>query len=97
MLLRPEPESQHSKAALQEWLDKTSWFKQQAHELGVHKADAIYDRLQYYIGLAARRNIELQLVLQLLDDPHQEFTASDMEYWTPLHDKLYQQLTKTEP
>jgi hypothetical protein len=93
MPLRPEPGSQHSKAALQEWFDKTSWFKPQAHELGLHKADAIYNRLQFYIGLAARRNIELQLVQQLLDNPDQEFTASVMEYWTPLHDQLYRQLT----
>ena len=28
------------------------------------------------------------LIQQLLDDPEQEFTAMDMEYWGPLHDKL---------
>lgn len=78
--------------ALQEWLDKSQWFKPQTHELGMHVLDAIYNRLQYYVGLAARRNIELQLVQQILDDPNTEFTSSDMEYWTPLHDKLYQQL-----
>lgn len=82
--------------ALQEWWDKTDWIQKlaQSHELGLHRADIIYNRLQYYVGLAARRNIELQLVQQILDNPHQEFTSSDMEYWTPLHDQLYRQLTK---
>lgn len=78
--------------ALQEWLDKSQWFKPQPHELGMHVLDAIYNRLQYYVGLAARRNIELRLVQQLLDNPHQEFTALDMEYWTTMHDQLYRQL-----
>lgn len=78
--------------ALQEWLDKSQWFKPQTHELGMHVLDAIYQRLQYYIGLAARRNIELRLVQQLLDNPHQKFTALDMEYWTTMHDQLYRQL-----
>lgn len=80
--------------ALQEWLDKSQWFKPQTHELGLHVLDAIYNRLQHYIGLAARRNIELRLVEQLLEDPYQNFTAIDMEYWTTLHNKLYHKLTK---
>lgn len=80
--------------ALQEWLDKTSWFKPQTHELGMHVLDAIYQRLQHYVGLAARRSIELRLVQQLLEDPHKEFTALDMEYWNTLHDQLYAALSK---
>lgn len=78
--------------ALQEWWDKASWFKPQPHELGMHIMDAIYNRLQYYVGLAARRNIELRLVERLLEDPHQDFTALDMEYWNYIHDQLYQRL-----
>lgn len=80
--------------ALQEWLDKSQWFKPQPHELGMHVLDAVYQRLQHYVGLAARRQIQLRLVEQLLDNPRQEFTVSDMEYWEPLHDRLYQQLIK---
>lgn len=78
--------------ALQEWLDKSQGFKPQTHELGLHVLDAIYNRLQYYIGLAARRNIQLQLVQHLLDDPNTEFTAMHMEYWDPLHDQLLDKL-----
>lgn len=78
--------------ALQEWWDKSQWFKPSPHELGMHVMDAIYNRLQHYVGLAARRNIELRLVERLLEDPDQDFTALDMEYWTPLHDQLYQRL-----
>lgn len=78
--------------ALQEWLDKSQWFKPQTHELGLHVLDAIYNRLQHYIGLAGRKNIQLQLIQQLLDDPNTEFTSSDMEYWEPVHDQLLDKL-----
>lgn len=80
--------------ALEEWLDKSEWFKPQPHQLGMHKLDAIRETMQYYIGLAARRQIQLRLVEQLLDDPRQEFTCSDMEYWDTLHDELYHKLTR---
>lgn len=92
LCLQPSAGTINAADALQEWLHKTSWFKPQTHELGLHKADAIYQRLQYYIGLAARRSIELRLVEQLLDDPHKEFTALDMEYWTTMHDQLLDKL-----
>lgn len=53
------------------------------------------DRLQYYVGLAARRNIELKLIEQLLEDSQGELTSSDMEYWNPLHDQLHEKLNNT--
>jgi hypothetical protein len=38
------------------------------------------------------------LIWQILEDPNQEFTASDMEYWDAIHDKLKEALsTKPAP
>lgn len=45
-------------------------------------------RLQFYIGAKARREIELSIVRDLLEDPDFETSAMDMEYWDDLHDKL---------
>jgi hypothetical protein len=42
--------------------------------------------LQTYIGLAARRNICLKLVEDVLNDPEYDASSIDMEYWDSLHD-----------
>ena len=51
-----------------------------------------HPKIQALIGSNARRNIELQLVEQLLDDPDCELTSMEMEYWYGLHDKLRDRL-----
>lgn len=51
-----------------------------------------HPKIQALISSNARRNIELQLVEQLLDDPDCELTSMDMEYWYGLHDKLRDRL-----
>lgn len=51
-----------------------------------------HPKIQALISSNARRNIELQLVEQLLDDPDCELTSMDMEYWHGLHDKLRDRL-----
>jgi len=51
-----------------------------------------HPKIQALIGSNARKNIELQLVEQLLDDPDCELTSMDMEYWYGLHDKLRDRL-----
>lgn len=56
-----------------------------------------HPKIQALIGANARLRIELSLVEQLLDDPNMETTASDMEYWDTLHDRLYAALTAAPP
>ena len=51
-----------------------------------------HPKIQALISSNARRNIELQLIEQLLDDPNCELTSMDMEYWYGLHDKLRDRL-----
>jgi hypothetical protein len=51
-----------------------------------------HPKIQTLISSNARKNIELQLVEQLLDDPNCELTSMDMEYWHGLHDKLRDRL-----
>lgn len=58
--------------------------------------DMRHPKIQSLIGAKARLNIELQLVEQLIDDPYFETTASDMEYWNALHDKLHKVLTEDD-
>ena len=50
--------------------------------------DMRHPKIQRLIGAKARREIELQLVEQLLEDPDFDATSMDMEYWNGLHDKL---------
>jgi hypothetical protein len=56
-----------------------------------------HPKIQALIGGKARREIELQLVDQLLDDPDCDLTSMDMEYWHGLHDKLRARLTAPQP
>ena len=56
--------------------------------LQVSRPDYSHPQLQGLLRENARLRIEMGLIQQLLDDPEQEFTAMDMEYWGPLHDKL---------
>lgn len=51
-----------------------------------------HPKIQTLISSNARKNIELQLVQQLLDAPDCELTSMDMEYWHGLHDKLRDRL-----
>jgi hypothetical protein len=55
--------------------------------------DMRHPKIQALIGGKARREIELRIVEQLLDDPNCELTSMDMEYWHGLHDKLREKLT----
>ena len=52
-----------------------------------------HPKIQALIGAKARREIELRLVEQLLDDPDCAMTSMDMEHWHGLHDKLREKLT----
>ena len=54
--------------------------------------DMRHPKIQALIGGKARREIELRLVEQLLDDPDCDLTSMDMEYWHGLHDKLREKL-----
>jgi hypothetical protein len=54
--------------------------------------DMQHPKIQSLIGSNARRNIEIGLIEQLLDDPDCELTSMDMEYWGPMHDKLREKL-----
>ena len=55
-----------------------------------------HPKAQALIGAKARLEITLRLIEQLLEDPHFEPAASDMEYWEPLHDKLQERLAQPE-
>ena len=61
-----------------------------------HDWDWRHPKAQALIGAKARLQIKLRLVEQLLEDPNLETTASDMEYWEPLHDKLQERLAQPE-
>jgi hypothetical protein len=55
--------------------------------------DMRHPKIQALIGAKARREIELMLVEQLLDEgPDTETTSTDMEYWGPMHDRLREKL-----
>jgi hypothetical protein len=55
--------------------------------------DMRHPKIQALIGAKARREIELMLVEQLLDEgPDTETTSMDMEYWGPMHDRLREKL-----
>jgi hypothetical protein len=55
--------------------------------------DMRHPKIQSLIGRAARQSILLSLVEKILDNPSgDECTASDMEYWEPLHDRLVEAL-----
>ena len=55
-----------------------------------------HPKAQSVIGAKARLQIKLRLIEQLVEDPNFETTASDMEYWEPLHDKLQERLAQPE-
>lgn len=48
-----------------------------------------HPKIQALIGADARNRICIDLVWRILEDPRREFTASDMEYWDKLHDKVH--------
>lgn len=50
--------------------------------------DYKHPKAQALIGADARHRIIIDLVWRILEDPRREFTASDMEYWDTLHDKV---------
>lgn len=57
-----------------------------------------HPKIQRLIGSEARLRITIELIWQILEDPNQEFTASDMEYWGTIHDRLKEALsTKPQP
>lgn len=56
-----------------------------------------HPKIQALIGKNARQHIWMMLVEQLVEDPHFETTAMDMEYWDTLHDKLKEKLTAAPP
>jgi len=55
-----------------------------------------HPKIQGLIGSEARLRITIDLIWKILEDPNQEFTASDMEYWDTIHDKLKDALS-TKP
>ena len=59
--------------------------------------DMRHPKIQRLIGSNARRNIEMSLIEQLLEDPDCELSCMDMEYWGPTHDRLREKLLATPP
>jgi hypothetical protein len=56
-----------------------------------------HPKIQRLIGGNARRDIEIGLIEQLLEDPDCELTPMGMEYWGPMHDKLREKLLAAHP
>jgi hypothetical protein len=54
--------------------------------------DMRHPKIQRLIGSNARKDIEMSLVEQLIDDPDCDLTSMDMEYWNSTHDKLREAL-----
>jgi hypothetical protein len=63
----------------------------------VVEPDMRHPKIQRLIGGNARRDIEIGLIEQLLEDPDCELTSMDMEYWGPMHDKLREKLLFAHP
>lgn len=68
-----------------------------AHLPVAPEPDMRHPKIQRLIGAKARREIELGLVEQLLEDPECDLTSLDMEYWGPMHDRLKAALTARKP
>jgi hypothetical protein len=63
----------------------------------VVEPDMRHPKIQRLIGGNARRDIEIGLIEQLLEDPDCELTSMGMEYWGPMHDKLREKLLAAHP
>lgn len=56
-----------------------------------------HPKIQALIGSNARKNIEMSLVEELLDEgPELDLSSMDMEYWNSTHDKLREALLRAE-
>ena len=55
---------------------------------------ALKQKLQTYIGLVARKNLEMDIVESIVNDPEYEPTPLDMEYWNGIHDNIVNALRK---
>lgn len=99
----PKPDTRHFD------IERTTdvWSHSQAQMLAYARAAVAADRaqrepnwrhpkVQALIGSDARKCIQIDLMWRILEDPNQEFTASDMEYWDTIHDKLKEALS-TKP
>lgn len=84
-------EVQRLRAALAQPATIAEWWA--AKQAASGEPDMRHPKIQALIGGKARREIELRLVEQLLDDPDCDLSAMDMEYWHGLHDKLREKLT----
>jgi hypothetical protein len=63
-------------------------------EPGQVEFDYRHPRAQALIANAARNLMCIDLIWRILKDPHQYFTASDMEYWDEIHDAVRAAVTK---
>jgi hypothetical protein len=63
-------------------------------EPGQVEFDYKHPRAQALIANAARNRIYIDLIWRILEDPHQDFTASDTEYWDAIHDAVHAAVTK---
>ena len=68
----------------------------ESETMQTQEPDMQHPKVQAIIGARARLQIELRLIEQLLDDPDFETTASDMEFWGPLHDRLKVRLAQPD-
>ncbi len=66
-------------------------------EIKAQQPDMRHPKIQALIGSNARKDIEMGLVEQLLEDPTCELTCMDMEYWNSTHDKLREKLLTQQP
>lgn len=55
-----------------------------------------HPKAQALIGAKARLEIQLRLIEQLVENPNFDTTASDMEYWEPVHDRLHERLAQKD-
>ena len=59
--------------------------------------DMRHPKIQALIGSKARREIELRIAEDLLDDPAHEISGTDGDYWLPLHDKIVALQQQAQP
>ena len=50
--------------------------------------DMRHPKIQALIGAKARREIEIRIAEDLLDDPKHEISGTEGDYWYSLHDKI---------
>jgi hypothetical protein len=62
-----------------------------------NEPDMTHPKIQGLLSANARKSIELRIIEQLLTNPNYKQSGLDAEYWTPLHDKVFNLIHAPSP